>query len=106
VTVQVVSWSGPEGGKIDVGFDDEHFGLEEMQNEIDFMRGAYPTLPDKVPGGTNFVLTRESTGHLSARFKVSDTVYRSGAERSLRLLWSSVHLIDRLVHPAPSRSVS
>jgi hypothetical protein len=38
VTAQVVSWSGPEGGNIYVGFDDEHFGLEEMQNEIDFMR--------------------------------------------------------------------
>jgi hypothetical protein len=50
VTVQVVSWSPPEGGKNYVGFDDEHFGFEEMQNEIDFMREAHPNLPDKVPG--------------------------------------------------------
>jgi hypothetical protein len=101
VAAQVVSWSGPAGGKIYVGFDDEHFGLEEMRNEIDFMRETHPSLPDRVPGGTNFVFARESTGHHSARFKVSDTVYRSGTERSLRPLWNTVHLIDQLTHPVP-----
>jgi hypothetical protein len=31
----VLGWSKPKGGKIDVGFDDEHFDFEEMQSEID-----------------------------------------------------------------------
>src|SRR3712207_8361245 len=35
------------------------------------------------------------TGHLSARFRVGDTVYRSGAERSLRRLWETVRLIEQ-----------
>lgn len=101
MTVQIVSWSGPEGGKIEVGFDDEQFGLEEMQNEIDFMRETPPNLPDNLPGGTNFVFARESTGYLSARFKASGTVHRSGTEHGLRPLWNTVDLIDQLIHPVP-----
>jgi len=69
-----------------------------MQTEIDFMREAHPGLPDKVPGGTNFVFPRECTGHLSARFRVSDTVYRSETKRGLRPLWNTVHLIDQLIY--------
>ena len=47
------------------------------------------------------MLARESTGHLSARFKVSYNVYRSGTERSPRPLWNTVHLFDQLIHPVP-----
>jgi hypothetical protein len=54
-----MSWSGPEGGRISVGFDDDHFGLEEMQTEMDFMREAHPSLPDKVPGDEHRVLQGE-----------------------------------------------
>ena len=101
-----MSWFGPKGGKIGVGFDDEHFGRAEMQVEIDLMHQKHPNLPDEVPPGTSFVFAKESTGHLSARFKVGDTVYRSGAERSLRRLWETVSLIEQLLHPARYRSVS
>ena len=106
MAARVLSWFGPKGGKIGVGFDDEHFGSAEMQIEIGFMRRAHPNLPDEVPPGTSFVVVKEGTGHLSARFRVGDTVYRSGAERSLRRLWETVHLIEQLVHPARYRSVS
>ncbi len=106
MAARVLSWFGPRGGKIGVGFDDEHFDGEEMQIEIGLMREAYPSLPDEVAPGTSFVFVKEGTGHLSARFKVGDTVYRSGAERSLRRLWNTVHLIEQLVHPARYRSVS
>ncbi len=106
MAARVLSWFGPKGGKIGVGFDDEHFGCAQMQGEIDFMQQEHPTLPDEVPPGTNFVFVRESTGHLSARFRVGDTVYRSGAERSLRRLWETVSLIEQLVHPTRYRSVS
>jgi hypothetical protein len=77
-----------------------------MQIEIDFMQQAHPNLPDEVPPGTSFVFFKEGTGHLSARFRVGDTVYRGGAERSLRRLWETVHLIEQLVHPARYRIVS
>jgi hypothetical protein len=106
VAARVLSWFGPKGGRIGVGFDDEHFGCAEMQVEIDFMQQAHPSLPDEVPPGTSFVFFKEGTGHLSARFRVGDTVYRGGAERSLRRLWETVHLIEQLVHPARYRSVS
>jgi hypothetical protein len=49
------------------------------------MRQAHPNLPDEVPPGTTFVFLKEGTGHISARFRVGDTVYRrSAAERSGR----------------------
>lgn len=101
MAANILPWSGPEGGKIGIGFDDEHFGHVQMQIEIDRMREAYPNLPDEVPAGASFVFARESgTGHLLARFRVGDTVYRCGAENSLRGLWDTVHLIERLAHPA------
>ncbi len=102
----VLTWRGSKGGQIGVGFDDEHFGCAQVQVEIDFMQREHPNLPDEVPPGTNFVFVEEGTGHLSARFRVGDTVYRSGAERSLRRLWETVHLIEQLAHPARYRSVS
>ena len=80
-------WSGPKGGKIGVGFDDGHFGPEQMKTEIDLVDDAYPNLPDEVPPGTRFVLAKESTGHLKARFRVGDSVYQSGGQRELGRLW-------------------
>lgn len=106
MTVRVLAWAGPGGGKIDVGFDDEHFGLEEMQSEIDSAGEAHPNLPDEVPQGTSFAFAKDSTGHLTARFRVGDTVYRDVARGSLRPLWDTLHLIDRLLHPAHYGSVS
>ena len=106
MAARVSSWFGQKGGKIGVGFDDEHFAWAEMESEIDSMRQAHPNLPDEVPPGTTFVFVKGGTGHLSARFKVGDTVYRSGAERSLHRLWGTVHLIEQLAHPARYRSVS
>jgi hypothetical protein len=49
VAACVLRWSGPNGGQIGVGFDDAHFSLKEMSAEIDFVRDAYPNLPDEVP---------------------------------------------------------
>jgi hypothetical protein len=106
MTVRVLAWSGPKGGHIDVGFDDEHFSLDEMQSEIESMGEAHPNLPDEVPRKTSFAFAKDSTGHLTARFRVGDTVYRDVAQGSLRLLWDTVHLIDRLLHPSPYKSVS
>ena len=107
MTVRVLGWSGPKGGKIDVGFDDEHFGLEEMQSEINSAGEAHPILPDEVPQGTSFAFAKDSTGHLTARYRVGDTVYRGVARGSLHPLWSTVHLIDGLLHPGRRyRSVS
>jgi hypothetical protein len=80
VAARVSSWFGPKGGKIGIGFDDEHFAWTEMEIELDSMRQAHPNLPDEVPSGTTFVFVKEGTGHLSARFRVGDTVYRSGAQ--------------------------
>ncbi len=94
-----LEWSGPSGGKIGVGFDDGHFGLQEMSIEIDLVGQAYPNFPDEVPPGTRFVFAMDVTGHLTARFKVGTTVYRSGGQRTLHWLWETVGLIDRLVHP-------
>jgi hypothetical protein len=94
------SWSGTNGGTIEVGFDDKHFALEEMQTEIAAMGEAHPTLPDEVPKGTVFTFsTEKSTGHLLARFRVGDTVYRKVAKGSVHQLWDTVHLIDQLLHP-------
>jgi hypothetical protein len=99
VATHVLTWSGPEGGQIGVGFDDEHFSLEEMFAEIALVGETYPNLPDEVPLGTRFVLAKESTGHLMARFRVAHTVYRSGGQPDLHRLWDSVALIDQLSHP-------
>jgi hypothetical protein len=46
------------------------------------------------------------TGHLLARFKVGDSVYRNVTQRSLRALWDGVDLIDQLLHPERYRIVS
>ena len=66
-----------------VGFDDGHFGSEQMKAEIGFARRAHPDLPDEVPPGTIFTFGKEGTGHLKARFRVGTTVYRSGGQRAL-----------------------
>ncbi len=100
MSMRVLSWSGPKGGQIDVSFDDEYFGAEEMQREIDFVDQAYPNLPDEVPLGAVFAFAKErSTGHLTARYRIGDTVYRNVAQHSLHRLWDSVDLIDQLLHP-------
>jgi hypothetical protein len=66
------------------GFDDEHFGLPQMRDEIAFMRAAHPKLPDEVPRGTSFAFTREeSTGYLLARFRVGHDVYRNADQGDL-----------------------
>jgi hypothetical protein len=103
---QVLRWSGPKGGHIGVGFDDEHFSLAQMRAEIAFVRKAHPTLPDEVPLGTSFVFAKESTGHLFARFRVGNTVYRNVAQRSLRRVWEGVDLIEQLLHPERYKIVS
>ena len=98
--VRVLSWSGTDGGTIEVGFDDRHFGLKEMETEIAAMGEAHPNLPDEVPRGTVFTFSAEKgTGHLLARFRVGDTVYRNVVQRSVHRLWDTVHLIDQLLHP-------
>ncbi len=99
-------WLGPKGGTIGVSFDDGHFGPEQMRTEIDLVDQAYPNLPDEVPPGTRFVLAKESTGHLMARFRVGRTVYRSGGQSDLRRVWDSVGLIDELSHPERYESAS
>jgi hypothetical protein len=76
VAACVLLWRGSRGGQIAVGFDDEHFSLAQMREEIDLVGEAHPNLPDEVPSGTRFVFAKEgTTGHLLARFKVGDTVY-------------------------------
>ncbi len=103
----VLTWRGSKGGQIGVGFDDEHFSLGQMREEIDSVRKAHPNLPDEVPAGTSFVFAKEGkTGHLLARFKVGDSVYRNVTQRSLRALWDGVDLIDQLLHPERYRIVS
>ena len=103
----VLSWRGPKGGQIAVGFDDEHFSLKQMRAEIDSVCKAHPNLPDEVPAGTRFVFAKESTtGHLLARFRVGDTVYRNVAQGSLSALWEGVDLVDQLLHPERYRIVS
>ena len=103
----VLPWPGPKGGQIGVGFDDKHFSRAQMRAEIDLACEAHPNLPDEVPAGTSFVFSKESTtGHLLARFKVGDTVYRDVAQRSLRRLWDSVDLVDQLLHPESYKIVS
>ena len=104
---QVLRWSGPKGGHIGVGFDDEHFSVAQMREEIDLVCEAHPNLPDEVPLGTRFVFAKESTtGHLLAQFKVGDSVYRDVTQASLRALWDGVDLIDQLLHPERYRIVS
>lgn len=98
MTAHVLAWSGPKGGQIGVGFDDGHFGPDHMSTEIDFVGQAYPNLPDEVPPGTSFTFGKDRTGHLTARFKVGDTIYRSGGQRDLHRLWETVGLIYRLLH--------
>ena len=95
----MLAWRGPEGAIICVGFDEEVFGSEEMQHQIDSMSGAHPNLPDEVPQGSSFTFARDGTGYLSARFRVGDTVYRSADRGSLPRLWQSVHYIASLLHP-------
>ena len=103
----VLSWRGSRGGQIGVGFDDDHFSLAQMRAEIDSVCKAHPNLPDEVPPGTSFVFAKEgTTGHLLARFKVGDTVYRNVAQGSLRALWEGVDLIDQLLHPERYKIVS
>jgi hypothetical protein len=78
-----------------------------MQSEIDFTRQAHPNLPDKVPLGTVFAFAKEKkTGLLMGRFRVGDTVYQNGAQRSLHSLWDTVDLIEQLLHPAHHKIVS
>ena len=101
--IRVMSWSGTKGGKIAVSFDDEHFGLNEIQTEIDFVHKGHPNLPDAVPQGTVFAVSREeNTGHLMGRFRVGDTMYRKVAQCGLHSVWEMVDLIEQLlvVHPA------
>ena len=103
----VLSWRGSKGGQIGVGFDDEHFSLAQMREEIAFVRKAHPNLPDEVPAGTRFVFAKESTtGHLLAQFKVGDSVYQDVTQASLRALWDGVDLINQLLHPERYRIVS
>ena len=103
----VLTWRGSKGGQIGVGFDDEHFSLAQMRAEIALVCEAHPNLPDEVPPGTSFVFAKEGkTGHLLARFKVGDSVYRNVTQRSLRALWDGVDLIDQLLHPERYRIVS
>jgi len=100
MSTRVLSWKGPKGANIPVGFDDDIFGSEEMQAEITFMSEAHPNLPEEVPQGSSFVFAKEPrTGYLSARFRVGDTVYRNANRDSLHHLWKSVHFIDALLHP-------
>jgi hypothetical protein len=100
VASHVFLWSGPQGGHISIGFDDEHFRLPQMRAEIDFMRQAHPKLPDEVPQGTSFAFSKEeSTGYLLARFRVGNDVYRNADQGDLSRLWESVHYIDLLMHP-------
>ena len=106
MATHVLRWSGPKGGQIGVGFDDEHFSLTQMREEIELVCEAHPNLPDEVPPGTSFVFGKESTGSLLARFKVGDTVYRNVAHRSLGRLWGRVDLIEQLLHPERYRIVS
>ncbi len=100
MAAHMLAWTEPRGGQIDVGFDDGHFGPKKMQAEIDLARRTYPSLPDRVPPGTRFSFGREATGHLTARFRVGRTVYRSGGrEDGLHGLWGAVGMIDGLLHP-------
>jgi hypothetical protein len=100
VASHVFLWSGPEGGLISIGFDDEHFGLLQMRAEIDLMREAHPRLSDEVPRGTRFTFTKEErTGYLLARFRVGNDVYRNADQGNLSRLWESAHYVDRLMHP-------
>ncbi len=65
----ILAWTGPRSGTISVGFDDAHFGPEQMKVEIGFAPRVHPDLPDVVPPGTIFAFGKEGTGHLKARFR-------------------------------------
>ena len=99
MSTRVLPWVGLQGADIPVGFDDEVFDPEEMQRQIAFMSEAHPNLPDAVPKGSSFAFTKDGTGHLFARFRVGDTVYRNANRDSLHQLWESVHYIASLLHP-------
>jgi hypothetical protein len=100
MTAHMLVWTGPRGGQIGVGFDDGHFGPEQMENEIASADVAYPSLPDEVPPGTRFLFGKDETGHLAARFRVGRTIYRSGGrDGELHGLWDVVGMIDGLLHP-------
>ena len=102
-----LAWSGLKGGKIGVGFDDAHFGPQQIKTEIALAGQAYPDLPDEVPPGTRFAFGKDGTGHLTARFKVGTTVYQGGGQgHDLRRLWDTVGLIDRLLRAERLRPTS
>ena len=106
MAARALAWRGPKGGQIGVGFDDGHFGPEQMSTEIDLVGRAYPNLPDEVPPGTRFVFAMDVTGHLTARFKVGTTIFRSGGQRDLHRMWGTVELIDRLLRRERSKIAS
>jgi hypothetical protein len=95
----MLPWRGSKGAIISVGFDDDVFGSEEMEHQIDSISGAHPNLPDEVPRWSSFTFARDGTGYLLARFRVGNTVYRSADRGSLPCLWESVHYIASLLHP-------
>ncbi len=99
MSMRVLPWRGPKGAIICVGFDEDVFGSEEMERQIDSMSGAHPNLPDEVPPGSSFAFARDGAGQLLARFRVGDTVYRSADRGRLPRLWESVHYIATLLHP-------
>src|SRR3712207_8899329 len=71
----------------DVSFDDEHFGVKEMQSEIDFIHQAHPNLPDEVPLRAVFAFAKEkSTGHLTARSEEHTSELQSRQYLVCRLL--------------------
>ncbi len=49
MATKALAWSGFRGGQIGIGFDDAHFGFQQMRAEIDLVGQAYPDLPDEVP---------------------------------------------------------
>ncbi len=49
---------------------------------------------------------KDSTGHLTARFKVGTTVHRSGDQRDLHRMWVTVDLIDKLLRRERSEIAS
>jgi hypothetical protein len=42
VATKALAWSGLKGGTIGVGFDDAHFGLQQMKTEIDLAGRGLP----------------------------------------------------------------
>ena len=99
MSTRVLAWRGPQGAAIPVGFDDDVFGSEAMRAEIESMSEAHPKLPDEVPHGSSIAFGKDSTGHLFARFRVGDTVYRKANQGGLHELWEGVHYIVSLSRP-------